>query len=492
MGSAPSLRATPLPHAEPQPAPTSADTYRTLQQHGTQWVSRQRGLFRSIADESLSPPDHLRQALGLRLRNTEASQGVPPYVRRATLDYSSSSLEDLRRHCPQAIAYWGARSRALPYRDDAPFHAALVQEMDHHLDLFGRGPLRFRGPLDGVQVAVDGARVVGSVAYDHVFARHATAPPAPESLQTLFGRQEVVHRDVLASLSRSRGADRAILWESAVKEVSQGFAVAHVGRPAPVEVPDVFYHRFVAHQERWDLEPWVQKPRACDDATANGVNACLQALSLADLATLDRFAASARDFMQTSRARGYGGAFRCLTFDHDQTYRRVRRQCPFRCLVPVISPGGPIRSAGGDTFVPAGGVVYLEFSRLLFGEAGAVAGYCCPARVVAVALARVLLVPADHYVDDFSAWYWAEDSSCPGDVRSFPVDVLRFHLHPDKGWQLGDRILHLGMQVELAEDGLWFGLSANRRRKYLAYFDHYLQINRLSNTQAAELGGRLA
>ena len=123
--------------------------------------------------------------------------------------------------------------------DHAPFHAALVQEMDHCLDLFGRGPRRFRKPLDGVRVAVEGARVVGDVAYDHVFARHAKVPPAPESLQTLFGRQEVVHREVLASLARSRGTDCAILWESACKEVSRGFAVAHIGRPAPAEVPDV-------------------------------------------------------------------------------------------------------------------------------------------------------------------------------------------------------------------------------------------------------------
>ena len=65
-----------------------------------------------------------------------------------------------------------------------------------------------------------------------------------------------------------------------------------------------------------------------------------------------------------------------------------------------------LADAGG-----AGTVVYLEFSRLLFGEAGAVAGYCCPARTVAVAITRVLLVPADHYVDDFSAWFWAEDAS---------------------------------------------------------------------------------
>ena len=120
MGFVPSLRATPLPgEAEPQLAPTSADTYRTLQQHGTQWDSRQRGLFRSIADESLSPPDHLRQALGLRLWNTEASQVVPPFVRRATLSYSPSSPAELRRHRQQAIAYWGERSRALPYRGDA-------------------------------------------------------------------------------------------------------------------------------------------------------------------------------------------------------------------------------------------------------------------------------------------------------------------------------------------------------------------------------------
>ena len=67
-------------------------------------------------------------------------------------------------------------------------------------------------------------------------------------------------------------------------------------------------------------------------------------------------------------------------------------------------------------------------------------------------------------------------------MRSFLVDVLRLHLHPDKGWQLGVQLLHLGMQVQVADDGLWFGLSANRRRKYLAYLDHYLRIDRLSNS----------
>ena len=99
----------------------------------------------------------------------------------------------------------------------------------------------------------------------------------------------------------------------------------------------------------------------------------------------------------------------------------------------MISPGGTIHTAGGDTFVPAGTLVYLEFGRLLFGEAGAVTGYCCPARVVAVVLARVLGVPADHYVDDFNAFFWAVDATCPADVRAFLVDVMRFHLHPDKG-----------------------------------------------------------
>lgn len=91
---------------------------------------------------------------------------VPPFVQRATLEYTSSSLADLSEHRREAIAYWGARSQALPSRDDARYHAALVQEMDHHLDLFGRGRRRFEEPLDGVLVASEGARVVGDVAYD--------------------------------------------------------------------------------------------------------------------------------------------------------------------------------------------------------------------------------------------------------------------------------------------------------------------------------------
>ena len=199
--------------------------------------------------------------------------------------------------------------------------------------------------------------------------------------------------------------------------------------------------------------------QALRDAMANGVNAAFASLSRVDLATLNRFAASAGSFMRASRGRGYAGPFHILTFDHDQTYRRVRRRCPFRCLVPVVSPGGWIDVGGSDVFVPEGQVVYLEFDRLLFGEGAAVPGYCCPARTVAVVVVRILLLPVDHYVDDFASMFWAEDVTCPGDVYRFLTEVLRFHVHPDK-YHHGSKLIHLGTEVPSSDAGLQFLLSA--------------------------------
>ena len=57
----------------------------------------------------------------------------------------------------------------------------------------------------------------------------------------------------------------------------------------------------------------------------------------------------------------------------------------------------------GQRYVPAGEVVYLEMHRLLFGEAGAVRAYCCVARTIAVAIAKVLGLPVGHHIDDFAA-----------------------------------------------------------------------------------------
>ena len=86
-----------------------------------------------------------------------------------------------------------------------------------------------------------------------------------------------------------------------------------------------------------------------------------------------------------------------MVFNHDQAYRRVKWSRRFRCLVPVLSPGGPvtvaITVAGEQHHVPACHVVYLEAWRLLFGEGGAVAGYCLPACTGAAIIAKVLRLP---------------------------------------------------------------------------------------------------
>ena len=256
-------------------------------------------------------------------------------------------------------------------------------------------------------------------------------------------------------------------------------------------MPDVFYPRFIAEQEKWDSEAWLRKPRPVDDATSNGVNSALQVLSHPDCHTLDRFAESASLFMRRSREQGYRGGFSCLVFDHDQAYRRVKRQRAFRALVPVVSPGGTVPVAGAEVFVPSGDLVYLEMGRLLFGEAGSVPGYCCVARVIVVVLCKVLALANGAYMDDYGAVYWTVDERLPGDVWSFLRDVLGFHLHEEK-WHTGLQLIYLGMQVTFSRAGLDLCLSANRRAKYIAYIEWYLDHDSMSVVEAAELAGRLS
>ena len=132
--------------------------------------------------------------------------------------------------------------------------------------------------------------------------------------------------------------------------------------------------------------------------------------------------------MQRARSRGYGGGFTCVVFDHDQAYCRVKRSHRFRCLVPIVFPGGSAVVGGEEHHVPAGRMVYFEPWRLLFGEAGAVPGYCLPARTVTAIVAKVLRLPPSHYIDDFIAALLAEDCTAVDDLWEFLVDVLRFQL----------------------------------------------------------------
>ena len=348
-------------------------------------MAHQKGLYRSIEDEKLQPQEHLDQAPLLRLSDGPSSVGVPDVVERAINAYASSSLVDLQRRRKEAIAHRSAVTSSLPRVEDEPFHTALVKAMDRELDLLDREPGRGRVPLEPVQVAGYGAAVTGVAAHDQVFKRRAKIGPEPGA------PGHVVRQPRKGTpFNRRRGREGQGGGQGAhVEGLVQGGPPGVWGGalvPPSANVPNVFYPRFIAEHEKWDTEGWLHKPRPVDDATSNGVNGALQVLSHTDCHALDRFAESASLFMRRSREHGYCGGFSCLVFDHDEAYRRVKRQCAFRALVPVVSLGDVVPMAGSEVFVPEGQIVYLEMWRLLFGEAGSVPGYCCVARVIVVVL----------------------------------------------------------------------------------------------------------
>ena len=140
--------------------------------------------------------------------------------------------------------------------------------------------------------------------------------------------------------------------------------------------------------------------------------------------------------------------------------------------------------------VPAGHVVYPEAWRLLFGEAGAVPGYCLPARTVAAVIAKVLLLPLGHYIDDFMAALLAENTTAIGDLWEFSVDILKFVLQRKK-FNFGDRLLYLWMEIRFSHDGILFVISENRCKKYVEILRRYLDRNQLLRPGASQLARRL-
>ena len=124
--------------------------YRTLESHGCSSVARQKGLYRSIEDETLLPQEHLHRALQLQLAGGPSSVVVLDVAVRAINAYSSSSVPELVGRRRRAIRYWSAKAKQLPRCYDEPFHTALVEGMDDKLDLFDRGPGRAGVPLEPV------------------------------------------------------------------------------------------------------------------------------------------------------------------------------------------------------------------------------------------------------------------------------------------------------------------------------------------------------
>ena len=95
-----------------------------------------------------------------------------------------------------------------------------------------------------------------------------------------------------------------------------------------------------------------------------------------------------------------------------------------------------------------------------------------------------------HYIDDFIAALLADDSTAAADLWEFLVEVLRFKLQPAK-FNHGTALLYLGMELRFSHDGILFVISENRRRKYVALLQRYLDRDELLRPQAAQLAGRL-
>ena len=105
----------------------------------------------------------------LRFADAAESQPTPAYNMQAIEAYTAASIPDAQPRPAQrrAIDHWRSRAKALPAPDPSePFNSALVEDMDHDLDLFDRGDERFRVPLDVLDLVRSGAEVTGVIAYD--------------------------------------------------------------------------------------------------------------------------------------------------------------------------------------------------------------------------------------------------------------------------------------------------------------------------------------
>ena len=113
-----------------------------------------------------------------------------------------------------------------------------------------------------------------------------------------------------------------------------------------------------------------------------------------------------------------------------------------------------------------------------------------PARTVTAIVAKVLRLPPGHCIDDFIAALLADDSTAAADLWEFLVEVLRFRLQTAK-FNHGTALLYLGMELRFLNDGILFVISENRRKKYVALLQRYLDRDELLRPQASQLAGRL-
>ena len=259
--------------------------------------------------------------------------------------------------------------------------------------------------------------------------------------------------------------------------------------PSRDSSPASYYMRFVQEsikQDKLQLEDgvprgdpatWVRKRRCCDDGTANLVNSTVSTLTPITCCTLDRFALTAKLFVEACIGAGYGGEFDGFTADHRAAYRTVRASnSAFRRVVPILPPGD-------------GCVFFIEYDVLLSGEEASVLAYSVP-RVACIIVCRVLGIHLDHYYDDLVAPAKAEGATACDDVVEFLTRCLLMDFDNERCVR-ARRTPYLGVLVTISRREITFALSACRPAIYRWILEDALDRNSLSRPAAKRLSGKL-
>ena len=120
--------------------------YRAVQEQGFATDARQKGIWRSIGDESLAPLAHLQEAMALPLGEGDRTSVMSSFMARPIEEAAALPLGELQRARRERIDHWAHVAAELPHAEDEPFHSRPVKAMDEAIDLFDRGPMRHSAP----------------------------------------------------------------------------------------------------------------------------------------------------------------------------------------------------------------------------------------------------------------------------------------------------------------------------------------------------------
>ena len=210
--------------------------YKTVADDGFSVMSRQTGLYRSIADETLLPLQHVDRALALWFEESSQTPLMSKFTGVSVSATAALPVEDLQRLRRSRLDYWAEVAASLPQVEGEPFQASLIARMDSEIDLFDRGDVRHTQPLQVLALVRDGAEVTGTLHYDDAFDRKPDPALATMTHEALYAMQPQVHAEILNKLRRKVAAgdseeDLATLWKAVDSEVAAGFAQVHVERP---------------------------------------------------------------------------------------------------------------------------------------------------------------------------------------------------------------------------------------------------------------------